>query len=374
MLFQARPHATSPCNQSLLRLLCHVFQGNIFSFSDGVKLHLYLQVNGISMGSKCAPSVACTFMGDFERIHIYSLPPVEPKPLIWLRFIDDIFAIWTDSTETLTDFTTWLNSRHPNIKFNCSHSETSVSFLDTTVLFKDGQLETELFIKPTFSVSYLHRLSSHPPHVFQSLPYGEFLRRNCSNLESFDCSSETILKAFIKRGYDRASLNRAREQARAIDRPTLLDSYANLQASSRTDANTSNTSSQDFYLIIQHHDENTQIKQLLRKNWSIPGTSDPIQSLYKSRLICGASRNRRLRDILVWSSLPLNPFWENWLITEYLHDPLLQILPQSWYLRANQIIYPEQEFSCETLSLLQKPQPSVLPNLQRLWPTICRTN
>ena len=162
MLLQARPHATSPSNQSLLRLLRHVFQGNIFSFSDGVKLHFYLQVNGVSMGSKCAPSVACTFMGDFERIHIHSLPPDKPKPLIWLRFIDDIFAIWTDGTETLADFTTWLNSRHPNIKFTCSHSETSVSFLDTTVLLKDGQLETELFIKPTSSLSYLQPLQPSP--------------------------------------------------------------------------------------------------------------------------------------------------------------------------------------------------------------------
>ena len=308
MLLQSRPHATSPSNQSLLRLLRHVFQGNIFSFSDGVKLHFYLQVNGVSMGSKCAPSVACTFMGDFEKIHILSLPPDKPKPLIWLRFIDDIFAIWTDGIETLNDFTALLNSRHPNIKFTCSHSETSVSFLDTTVLLKDGQLETELFIKPTSSLSYLHRLSSHPSQVFQSLPYGEFLRvrRNCSNLESFDRFSETILEAFILRGYNRASLNRAHDQARAIDRHTLLDSYANLQASSHTDANTSNTSSQDFYFILQHHEENNQIKQLLRKNWSILGTSDLTQSLHQSRLICGASRNPRLRDILVRSSLPLN--------------------------------------------------------------------
>ena len=308
MLFQAQPHATSPSNQPLLKLIRHVFQGNIFSFSDGVKLHFVPPSEWGKYGLEMCTFSRMYFHG-FERIHIHSLPPDEPKPLICLRFIDDIFAIWTDGTETLADFTTWLNSRHSNIKFTCSHSETAVYFLDTTVLLKDGQLESELFIKPTFALSYLHRLSSHPPHVFQSLPYGEFLwiRRNCSNLESFDRFSETIPEAFIQRGYERATLNRAREQARAIDRPTLLDSYANLQASSRTDANTSNTSSQDFYLILLHHDENTQIKQLLRKNWSILGTSDLTQSLYQSRLICGASRNPRLRDILVRSSLPLNP-------------------------------------------------------------------
>ena len=122
MLIQAQPHARSPSNQSLLRLLHHVLQGNIFSFSDGNKLHYYLQVNGVNMGSKCPPSVACTFMGDFERTHIHSLSCDQPKPLVWLRFIDDIFAIWTHGPEALHDFTTWLNTRHANIKFTCSHS------------------------------------------------------------------------------------------------------------------------------------------------------------------------------------------------------------------------------------------------------------
>ena len=50
MLIQARPHARSPSNQSLLKLLRQVFQGTIFSFCDGNKLHYYLQVNGGKYG------------------------------------------------------------------------------------------------------------------------------------------------------------------------------------------------------------------------------------------------------------------------------------------------------------------------------------
>ena len=244
-----------------------------------------------------------------KEIDKNSLPSNQPKPLIWLRFIDDIFAIWTHGPEALQDFTTWLNARHTNIKFTCSHSETSVTFLDTTVLLKDDHLETELFIKPTSSLSYLHRNSSHPTHVFSSLPYGEFLRvrRNCSTLESFDHFSEIILEAFIHRGYDRASLDRARQQARTKDRSSLLETYANLQASNETDPEIADSSTKNFYLILQHHVENTKIKQLLRKNWTILGSSDLTSSLFQSRLICGASRNPRLRDMLVRSSLPLNP-------------------------------------------------------------------
>ena len=47
--------------------------------------------------------------------------------------------------------------------------------------------------------------------------------------------------------------------------------------------------------------------QLMRDNWGILGSSDPTSSLYRSRLVCGSSRNPRLLDFLVRSSLPLNP-------------------------------------------------------------------
>ena len=73
-LIQARPHNATPNNQALLKLLRHVFLGNIFMFSDGGKLHYYLQTNGVSMGSKCAPSAACVFMDDFEWQYLTNLP------------------------------------------------------------------------------------------------------------------------------------------------------------------------------------------------------------------------------------------------------------------------------------------------------------
>ena len=111
------------------------------------------------MGSKCAPSVACTYMGEFERNHIYNIPDNQPQPLIWLRFIDDIFSLWTHGLEQLEIFNTWLNSCHPNLKFMYTHSDTSVDFLDTTVRLVDNRLTTDLFIKPTASLSYLHRNS-----------------------------------------------------------------------------------------------------------------------------------------------------------------------------------------------------------------------
>ena len=170
-------------------------------------------------------------------------------------------------------------------------------------------LQTELFIKPTSSLSYLQRNSCHPTHVFQALPYGEFLRvcRNCSTLDSFDHFSDIILEAFIQRGYDRASLLRAQAQARGVDRPSLLAHYADLQTSQRTDNDNSNCTSDQFFFILEHHLKNPKIHQFLRRNWTILGTSDLTSDLYDSKLTCGARRNPRLQDLLVRSSIPLKP-------------------------------------------------------------------
>ena len=138
-----------------------------------------------------------------------------------------------------------------------------MDFLDTTVKLVDGSLQTELFIKPTSSLSYLHWDSCHPTIVFQSLPYGEFLRvcRNCSIPSSFNPFSNVILEAFIPRGCDRVSLLRAQEQVCSIERSSLLDSYANPHVSHRTDTNLNSPSDQFFFTLYTINTPNPPVSQ-----------------------------------------------------------------------------------------------------------------
>ena len=67
------------------------------------------------MGTICAPSYANIFMDHFERKFIY--PFIKTFLLIYLRFIDDIFFIWTGSKAGLEKFLNELNKKHPSIKF-----------------------------------------------------------------------------------------------------------------------------------------------------------------------------------------------------------------------------------------------------------------
>ena len=61
------------------------------------------------MGTGFAPSYANIFMADFEE---NALKNYHLKPLIWKRFIDDIFLIWTHGKDELTKFVKYLNSLH----------------------------------------------------------------------------------------------------------------------------------------------------------------------------------------------------------------------------------------------------------------------
>ncbi len=90
--FNARDPNTNPPTSSLLDLLDIVLKCNNFDFNG----KHFLQVNGTAMGTRVAPTYANLFMSDFEETHIYTL---QKKPLVWWRFIDDIFSIFVGSEE-----------------------------------------------------------------------------------------------------------------------------------------------------------------------------------------------------------------------------------------------------------------------------------
>ena len=95
-------------------------------------------------------------------------------PIVWMRFIDDVFFIWTHGEEKLETFINFLNSSHDTIKFTEEHSRESISFLDVKVSVSEGGvLTTDLFCKPTDTHQYLHKKSCHPWHTKKAIPYSQ---------------------------------------------------------------------------------------------------------------------------------------------------------------------------------------------------------
>ena len=126
------------------------------------------------MGTRCAPSYANIFMG---KIEARLLELTNLKPLVWFRFIDDIFFIWPHGEDTLTNFLQMANEHHHSIKFTSEHSRHHVNFLDTTVHIDTvtNELYTTLYTKETDTRDFLHYSSAHPASCKTKGPYGQFL-------------------------------------------------------------------------------------------------------------------------------------------------------------------------------------------------------
>ena len=248
-----RPGAKHPQNQSLIQLLDLVLTRNNFEFNG----QHYLQISGTAMGTKTAPSHANNFMGHFEEAHVYTYCL---QPLIWLRFIDDIFMIWTHGKTELINFVANLNSCHETIKFTAEISKTTVNFLDTTVsLSPNGTLEVDLYSKPTDSHNYLLYTSAHTLNCKISLPYSQFLRirRICSSIDNYDKHSKTLTYHFLRRGYPEDLIENAYILARRKDRDSLLEP----KTKPKPEPN------KDLFLITTYQPGWGGPRDIVKKNW-----------------------------------------------------------------------------------------------------------
>ena len=265
----------------LLKLLELVLHSMSFNFNGD---H-YLQVGGTAMGTAAAPNYANLFMDRFETKALDNWPL---KPLLWLRFIDDIFMIWTHGDDNLTEFITYLNSIHPTIKFTPESSLTQINFLDTTVKINDSRdIYTTLYEKPTDTHLYLHYTSSHHTPCKTKGPYGQFLRlrRICSFDNDFHENAEKLVSYYLKRGYPEKSLRKHYKRASKYSQDELLNVVEKTPVTTPV-------------MVTNYNPSNPNIKEIIHKNWNIISNSPDCGPLFPQKPIVGFRRLPNLRDIL----------------------------------------------------------------------------
>lgn len=106
------------------------------------------------MGAAFSPTIANIFMS-VTLSHF--LATQVRKPLLLVRYIDDIFMIWTYGETHLTQFLHDLNNFNPTLKYTHHHSRQAVDFLDLTILKSalfpyTNVLDTKTFQKSSQSV------------------------------------------------------------------------------------------------------------------------------------------------------------------------------------------------------------------------------
>ena len=92
---------------------------------------------------------------------------------------------------------------HPTVKLMADWSYSSVNLLDVKVIFNDGKIITDLYVKPTDTHRYLDSSLCHPYHWKKSIPYSQALHltRICSNNAFFDQRCNGLEHWLHERGY-----------------------------------------------------------------------------------------------------------------------------------------------------------------------------
>ena len=252
----------------------------------------YLQKLGTAMGTRMAPSYASLFMGKLEK---KILDSCNLQPLLWLRFLDDIFMIWDDSEEQLLKFLDKINHYHETIKFTYSYSKTEVVFLDVKLeKSDDGILKTSVYEKDTNVHQYIEFSSCHPLSCKKGIPFSQAkrYRRIISNDDCFKQNLDRLKTYFQKRNYPTGILSEALQKASTMTVDEDLKS--------RT------TESQDIIpFVCTYNPSLPNIGKIINQYWGLLkiSTSESVRYLYETKPIVAYKRPANIHDILVHSKL-----------------------------------------------------------------------
>ena len=88
-----REQYTIPTSE-LIRMVDFVLKNNYFKFNGQIKQQIF----GTTISTKFAPTYAWLFV---DKIETSFLKTQELQPLVWFRYIDNIFFIWTHGEQEL---------------------------------------------------------------------------------------------------------------------------------------------------------------------------------------------------------------------------------------------------------------------------------
>lgn len=280
----------TPDFSAIATLTRMVLELNSFEFNQ----EYFRQISGTAMGTKMAPNYANIFMGKLESEF---LAQSSLKPLLYRRYIDDIFLIWTHSEDELLNFIDTYNAVHPNVHFTHTYSQETVNFLDVTVTIEQDKLSTTLYRKPTDRQQYLYYQSDHPRHCKNSIPYSQAHRfkRICSKDADFDTNSQRLKLMLDKQKYPSHVIEDAVQKARKLKRDDLLMKRPPQQDPQRTN------------LCLTYSTNFPNVNKILKRHYNILEQSERLKRAFPSAPGVVYRRPRNLKDTLVHSQINTSP-------------------------------------------------------------------
>ena len=270
---------------AVLTLIETVLDNSTFSFNH----KNYKQIDGTAIGSKLGRNYACTYMGKWEK---QLLSMTDKNPLLYLRYVDDIFGIWDGTDEELNAFLNTANTIHPRIKLEMTQSSESISFLDVLIKKTQNGLETTIYTKETDKHMYLHKSSDHPNSTKRAIPYGLGIRarRICSTETDYNAQKRNIANHLKKRGYKYRSVNEVLQKVDNLTRNELLE-YRN-----QDDKNESRVP-----LVVTCNRRLPHIQEIVHDRMSVLHRSEKMMKVFPEAPLTAYRRDTNMEDMLVHS-------------------------------------------------------------------------
>ena len=277
----------------LTRLIRMILQSHTMQFLG----RFFHQIKGTAMGTSMAVNFANLFMAKLETEMLNAYEAEHgTRPLLWIRYIDDVFCLWRGSETSLQHFIAFVDSyttskgMKSNIRYSHEYSKRSATFLDTKVIMEGDALYTDLYVKDTAAFDYLHRSSYHPQHTIKAIPKGQFIRirRICSKIEDYNRHAAAFIQHFVKRGYNETALRNTATTVASTPRDTLLQYNTTRQKSDR------------IPLVITYHHKLKPVTSIIHQNYTKMINDNPtMKDIFPEPPVVSFRRPSNLSNILV---------------------------------------------------------------------------
>ena len=186
----------------------------------------YRQKKGVPTGGSLCVQLANITVYHLMRKAVYDKPNLMSNVKEAKRYIDDGAGFYSGSKRS---FEVWMNQVNRNLNpFGLFIDESDIKDVGEYVPFLDiqfcfdihGQLQTDLYVKPTDARSYLNFNSAHPRHTFSGIVYSQCLRlrRIINDQDRLARRLDELLAAFDKSGYPKELLKSIRNKVEMTER------------------------------------------------------------------------------------------------------------------------------------------------------------
>ena len=206
----------------IISLIDISLRSSIGKFKD----KFYRQKKGVPTGGSLCVQLANITVYYIMRKAVYSNQQLMTNVKEVKRYIDDGAGFYSGSQRS---YELWMNAVNEKLQpYGLFIDESSVKevgeyspFLDIQFCFDtNGQLQTDLYVKPTDSRAYLHYSSAHPRHTFSGIVYSQCLRlrRIINDKCRLTQRLNELLAAFDRSGYPEEMLCSIRKKVEAMER------------------------------------------------------------------------------------------------------------------------------------------------------------